>query len=189
MEKLYIHDMSRAEVRDSIVNLPRNEAFLLEELSDGTKVYITTDGSKNSKVDGEIVGNYDCLVHSDGLDRDVSYIEDVLRKLDRLEQSLIVDQSYGEAVFDDIISATKDAIELSPVDDIIDKYDIPVEYIKENYSINVELLLSLLKAMAIVEDVNYWGEKYEGRYMPYNAIIDMFENDMGLSKIIRKYQL
>jgi len=64
MRNLKIDGLGRAKARKLIMELPRNKAFITDILSDGTKIFFTTDGEKQSRENGELIkGNYDIKIH------------------------------------------------------------------------------------------------------------------------------
>jgi hypothetical protein len=181
MEELKIDSLKREEARNLIVKLPRNKEFVIDKLSDGRRIFIRTDGVKESKVDEKLVKDIDITVHFDNEPkRKISYVNDILVPLIKKEGSM------GENNIKIVVDAVKDVIELVPLKEVIRKYP-EVE--------DLEFLLALIKALSLQEDVNYWGtnpktnKRYEGRYKPYDAICDLLIKKMPLTHITRKHIL
>ena len=175
------------------MKLPRNTGFLVHELEDGRKIAITTDGRKQSYVDGKPIGRYNIRIwyqDKGGRWRGLSYIEDVLVDLMR-KRDVIGDEGINV-----LIEAIKESIELVPVREIFQRHP-ELRRLEEMRLPGhpIELLLVLLKWAGVEEDVNYWGinpktnRPYEGRYKPYNAICDLFVKKMRLADVIRKHKL
>lgn len=181
MEELKIDNLEREKARNIIVKLPRNKEFIIDKLSDDRRVFIRTDGAKESKVDGKIVKDIDITVHFDNEPkRKISYVNDILVPLIKKEGSI------GEKNIKIVVDAVKDVIELVPLKEVIKKYPEAKD---------LEFLLALVKALSLQEDVNYWGinpktkKRYEGRYKPYDAIFDLLIKKMPLTHITRKHKL
>lgn len=181
MEKLELDNLKREEARNLIIKLPRNKEFLIDKLSNGKRVFIRTDGTKESKVDGKKITDIDITVHFDNEPkRKISYINDIFVPLIKKEGSV------SEKDIKIILNAIKEVIELVPLKEVIKKYP----QVKD-----LEFLLALIKALSLQEDVNYWGinpktkKQYEGRYKPYNAIADLLIKKMPLTHITRKHRL
>lgn len=190
MEKLELDKLSREEARNKIKSLPRDKSFIVDVLSDGTRFFITTNGKKISLDDGKKVGGIDITVHYDNEPkRKISYINDVF--VDLIKKESII----GEKKISIIINAIKESIELTPIKEIIKRPEIKKI---ENMNLPgrpIEFLLTLIKCLALQEDINYWGinpktkKRYEGREKPYNAIVDLLVKKMPLTHVTRKHKL
>lgn len=188
-----IDGLSREEARNIVKKLPRNEEFLIQELSDGKQIYIRTDGEKTSLENGNKVNDIDITVHYvNESKRKISYINDIIFPLIQIE---ILFRNSGKN-FSEVIKAIKDSIELNSIQEIFEKYPQLKEFEKINLTgYSLEFLLVLIKVLALQEDINYWGinpktkKPYEGREKPYNAILDLFEKNMPLTHVTRKHRL
>jgi len=191
METLKIDGLGRAEARKLVMELPRDKAFVTDILRNGTKIYFTTDGDRDSKEDGKILeGHLDIKVHFEGESkRKLSYINDIFVDLIKNEQIL------DEKITKILLKAVKDSIELMPLKEIFEKYPELKDLEKKKYGNSIEFLLAILKILALQEDVNYWGinpntkKRYEGREKPYNALHDLFILKMPLTYVTRKHKL
>jgi hypothetical protein len=191
MKKLNLDNLSREDARKLVMGLPRKKAFVTDVLKDGTKIYFTTDGEKESKKDGRpLKGHYDIKVHFEGEPkRKFSYINDIFVDLIKNEQTL------GDTGVNVLLTAVKDSIELTPLEGVYKRYPElnDLEGKKSGYSI--EFLLAILKILALQEDINYWGmnpktkKRYEGREKPYNALYDLLVKKMPLTHVTRKHKL
>lgn len=190
MEKVDIDGMDRKDARDKVAKLARKEEFLIETLSDKRKVFIRTDGRKKSKVNGKEMKGLDFTVHYDNETGRLNYVDDML--MDIFEKRHVI----GEDGTKMLIDAIKDSIELVPLNEIYKKYPKLKEFEKKKLPGHpIEFLLVIIKALALQEDVNYWGMKpggkgkYEGREKPYNALSDFFIKKMSLFSVIKKHML
>ncbi|MHC1635534.1 MAG: hypothetical protein ACXQTS_02775 [Candidatus Methanospirareceae archaeon] len=185
MRRLNFEGKSREEARRLILNLPRDEDFLVWELKDGRRVWIRTDGRKKSIENGIEIGNYDFTIHYEGEERKVSYLDDII--VDLIKKEVVL----GRERILELIEGIREAIELKPIGKILERFkdweDLPGH--------PIELILVLMMLLGIQEDVNYWGtnprtgEPYEGRYKPYNAIYNYFVRGEGLKTVIKKHKL
>lgn len=190
--ELHINGLSREKVREIILKLPRNQQYLIHVFKDGRRVFIRTDGKKDSFKNGKKIGKYNFRIFYEDENKQtkgVSYIEDVLVDLLRKRDFI------GEDI-KAVIEAIKESIELKPLNKIFEKYPKLKELEKKSLpGHSIELLLVLLKWSGIEEDVNYWGinprtgKPYEGRYKPYNALVDLFIKEERLYSVIKKHRL
>jgi len=191
MEKLKIDGLGREEVRKLVMKLPRNKAYVTDVLKDGTKIYFTTDGEKESKEDGKVLeGHFDIKIHFEGEPkRKLSYINDIF--IDLIENRRVI----GDVGLNIIINAIRDSIELVSIKEIYQKYPDLNKIEKEKTGRSIEFLLAILKILALQEDVNYWGinpktkKRYEGREKPYHALYDLLIKKIPLTHVTRKHRL
>lgn len=199
MKSIFINGLSREKAREVLIKLPRRQEFLIDTLSDGRKVFIRTDGIKMSREDGKEIDNLDITIHYEGEPkRKISYLDDVV--VDLIKKEMVIHKD-GLVT---LLNAIKDSIELMSLKEIFKKYPKLMEFEKEIQKAiekanlqahSIELLLSIIKCLALQEDINYWGinpktkQPYEGRYKPYNALIDYFLKKMPLSSVIKKHML
>lgn len=190
MVDVKIEGLSRKDARDIIVALPRNKEFVVHVLKDGRRVFIRTDGKKESIENGKRITGIDITVHHDGETRGLNYIDDMLLDLAK-KQVILSDEEMSI-----LIEAIKDSIELVPIEEIYNKHSLLKELEKRDLpGHSIEFLLKVLRVLALQEDINYWGskpsgkERYEGREKPIHALEDMFINDMSLRAVMRKHKL
>ncbi len=185
---LNIDGLSREEARNLVISLERGKTYLVYSIQyEGDvkrKVFIETKGRK-SKNDIKIY--YETR---DGEKRGFSYIEDILMDL------MIKKAFLNEDVLLEFVEAAKDSIELVPIEKIKERYPRLFSLDKGNLPGHpFELMLVLLKWAGVQEDINYWGinprtnREYEGRYKPYNALVDLFKNKMRFSSVLKKHRL
>jgi len=192
MERLNIDGLGREEARSKALSLPRNKDFFTDLLPDGKKVFIRTDGTKPSLENGKSLDKIvDITVHYESEPkRKVSYINDIFIPLIKIEATI------GKEKMKILIGAIKDSIELMPIKIIKEKHPEIIEFEKINPSEHsIEFLLSMIKVLALQEDVNYWGinpktkKPYEGREKPLNAINDLFVKRIPFTHVTRKHRL
>jgi hypothetical protein len=190
METLNLSRLSREKAREKIVTLPRNKGYILYVLSDGRRIFIRTDGTKKSRVDGkEVKEQIDITVHYDGEKSGLSYIDDVL--VDITKKNVVI----GEELTRELLKAVKDAIELHPIPEILQRPQIAELTKRALPGESIEFLLAILMGLALQEDINYWGinpktkKRYEGREKPYNALYDLFVKNQRLRNVLRAHQL
>ena len=190
MAKLRLFGLSREIARKKVVSLPRNRGYILHTLSDGRRVFIRTDGTKKSREDGKKVPRIiDITVHYDGEKSGLSYIDDVL--LDVMKKSVVI----GDRQTAELVEAVKDAIELKPISSILKQPAIAKLCKKKLPGESVEFLFAIIMALALQEDINYWGvnpktkKRYEGREKPYHALYDLFVKKQRFRNVLRAHQL
>ena len=189
MDKINLNGLPREEARKAIIKLPRNEKFWVDDLNDGRKVYIHTDGTKPSKENGKVIGNYDITIHYDGEEKPLNYIDDFIVDILRKREHI------GEDNTSVLIEAIRESIQLIAPEEIMNRHPQLQEIGKKTLpGHSVDFLLRVMRYMALQEDVNYWGKKpsgkrYEGRDKPYNALKDLFIDKKSLYEVIKKHQL
>ena len=192
MEKLSIDGLEREEARNKVIPLPRNQEFFVDSLSDGRKVFIRTDGTKQSLENGKKLDKIiDITIHYENEPkRKINYINDIFVSLIQIESTI------GEDNMKILIKAIEDSINLVPLEKIKSKYPQIKEFEQINPSKHsIEFLLAIIKMLALQEDINYWGinpktkKRYEGREKPINAIKDLFIKKMPLTHVTRKHRL
>jgi hypothetical protein len=193
MEQLSVDNLLREDARQLIIKLPRNRTYLVHILKDGRRVFIRTDGGKPSYKDGQNIGNYNIRIFYEDSERQqkgLSYIEDVLVDMIRKRDYI------GDEGIRTLLKAIKDSIELKPLHEIYANYPELKSFEERGIpGHSIELILVLLKWAGVEEDVNYWGinpntrQPYEGRYKPYNALVDYFIRGERLHNVIKKHRL
>ena len=189
MDKINFNGLSRVDARKVIIELPRKDEFWVDQLMDGRKVYIYTNGEKTSKENGEEIGNYDITIHYDEEKKSLNYIDDLLVDI------LLKREHIGEDNTSILIEAMKESFELIAPEKIMNNHPELQQIEKKKLpGHSIDFLLRVIRYMALQEDVNYWGkkpsgERYEGRYKPYNALKDLFINKKSLRDVIKKHRL
>lgn len=189
MKCLKIDSMNREKARDTLWNLPRNQEFLIDTLSDGRKVYIRTDGTKISLVNGKVFRDKDITVHYEGETYGVNYVDDIL--VDLIKKEVVLSPKE----FSVLILAIRESVELKSIRDIFKKYPVLTKMAKKRLpGESIEFLLALAKCLGLQEDINYWGrskkgKKYEGREKPLNALKDLFAKKMSLYEVLKKHRI
>lgn len=174
MVDIRVDGLTREKARDLIWGLERNKKFVVEELSDGRKIYISTTGRKTSRMriekDGEEKREkgHDILIEYDKQPTGIHYldiIEDLITKNEENKEKTKI-----------IIQAIEDYLKLKSWKEIIEKYPSLKE--EDLTGFKIEFLIKIIRWLGIQEDINYWGykpngERFEGRDKPINFIKDV----------------